>query len=750
MPRRDAAPRSTERAMAAVVLVVTLTAAACGGSTEPSSNGPSGPGQSLTLIALNDTVQRAFTTAGQVDTLRFVASAALRIRIDLQQLAGNALESTLRYTLVDSTTGEVLQTAPRAAGPTELFGLEVGSSLIVWKVLPRAATYLIIVSQFVSGSESSPYVGAYRLRVVGSDPRPENAPVALLSGDTLTESIDHPGDVDEFLLMLGGRSIDHVLGLRAQTGRSTDTLVVEAVPPFQLVGGFYVRSAGTDTDVVPTDFGRLDYNTDTLRVRVRALRGSTTGPYRLTYYRVNRSPERVPALLQPGDTVSEALDYARDIDEFTFAAEVGRQYSIAIQGTSGRTVDTLELLASSSVSAFEQMRSTGAQARLLSNMSEPLSGGALSIRVQGVNDVVGRGEYRLVVVPINPKPETAPEFLVFGDTVTERLEHLRDVDVYDVPVQADELVVVYAQIFDSDTATLHVVPHEIPGWNQGYPPSVDGFVVSRSAPALRAIRSIVYYMPAAGTFRLGVAGTRYEGQYRLAVVRISRDPETANPAIVTGVATGELLDPPGDSDEYTFQCAQGQEIAGYIAVPGGVASAELIVTYPDGAAFSGSSGRTLYDWRGTGRLKVFTSGTCRASVEPATASPAGEAVPYQFIIVPISRAPEQAAQVVQIGDTIDTELIQPSADVDEFQLNVAAGSRFQLCLQDKSGIPDDGFRWLHAVISQVSGFGGVRSDNGGELPCTETLTALSGPLLITVDGSGYHEYPYRLVIRPVP
>jgi len=51
-----------------------------------------------------------------------------------------------------------------------------------------------------------------------------------------------------------------------------------------------------------------------------------TGAYRFILYKIDHRPERVPSVVQVGDTISgEAIEPAGDVDEFTAAATPGER-----------------------------------------------------------------------------------------------------------------------------------------------------------------------------------------------------------------------------------------------------------------------------------------------------------------------------------------------------------------------------------------------------------------------------------------
>ena len=732
----------------ATLLVMGLVG--CGGdggaaATRPVSQPPLElpPPASLPVLALNDTLTRELRAyPHQTDTLRFVATGARRVHIDLQHLAEpQSPAGGLQCVVVDSASGTFIWSIHGSIPPTRPFGTDLSDHGLNWIRVPANSTYLIIVSANEQVT-APPYVGPYRVRIVGSDPGPESARVALAVGESVAEAIDRPGDVDEFLITANAGTSDLVLALHSETGVATDTMLVEPVVGSDRFWQLPLsQSAGDEPEPMPSERFGMALGQDTLRVRVRAVRGTITGAYRLSLSRVDRAPERAARQVMAGDTVTEALDYARDIDEFTFIGDVGRQYAVAFQGTSGSTRDTVELL----MEGAAQRRSTGTSDTMLSQISGRFPGGSYSVRVTGTNDIVKRGGYRFAILPIDPRPESVPATLTIGDTIADRIDIAPDVDEYTLALEANERVVIYAQAMDSDTSTQLLVRSfdsdialdmEVPG----------------AASTLRATRSDLLGMPRSGTLRLRVTGLNgFHGAYRLAVARIDMSPETIDPRLSLDVIVSGILDPAGDVDEFTFEGVKGQQITAYVASPLGVS---LTFEYPGRSlAFFASWSTRLFAGEGTGLLTLWESGTFHVRVVGATSTP----IPYQVVIYGLKRAPERVPATLHIGDTVDGESIEPSQDIDEFQLVAPPGSKFSVCILNQA---PKYFAWNDRIgatsplppIPGYDGDGYASSGSGATVPSCGPPMAMpsSGATSITVFGPKTNIVPYRLEIRSVP
>ena len=735
-------------------LVFALSAFAtvsCGGSdgTTP----PVNQQRPFSAIAINDTLNREIAATGQVDTLRFVATASMRIRIDLQVLVAGTGERTIQYALVDSVTGQQVLVRQGAQPPTAPLGPDIASPSTVWFAVPRTTTYLVLVSAYTPVSGAA-YVGAYRLRLVGADLRPEAARDTLVVDDSVSEAIDRPGDVDDFFLKASGGAKDFVVSIRAETGNAADTLVVEMITdPPDLVPLRVVLSPGNAAYMIPSSLERLAGAVQAQRIRVRALRASTVGSYRLKFYKINRGPEHAPAVIVPGDTIVDAHDYARDFDEFTFAGDPTREYAIAFQATSGSLADTL-LLASDQ----PDLRSIGNAASLTTTLSRRFSGATFRITVIAPNDEVKHGPYRFVVLPINTKPEGGSDTFAVGDTASDLLELPVDVDEFSVPVQAGQLLSLYAQALTADTSEQLYIEGRFSTSNTT-PPFADLYLRANGGkPSLQATRSDRFAVQQNGTLRLRVSTlSQFAGRYRLALGRIDLSSDGVDPNVSLGVVKEGMLYPAGDRDDFTFQCAHGQEIGTYISVPPTAGESAVL-------RFFFSNNSTEFDAYAAeellvapperGRITVQGSGTCRLQVEgfgQSTSRSAGEPVPYRFVVFPVNRAPEQVPATIRIGDVIENEPIEPAIDIDEFQLTATPGARFQACILVNPFGPVFGSELVSIYLPGLTNQSTSSGRDSTSPRCAGPFTVpTTGTTALRVEGYGVKQVPFRLEIRPSP
>jgi hypothetical protein len=126
------------------------------------------------------------------------------------------------------------------------------------------------------------------------------------------------------------------------------------------------------------------------------------------------------------------------------------------------------------------------------------------------------------------------------------------------------------------------------------------------------------------------------------------------------------------------------------------------------------------------------------------------------LIYGIKRAPERTGPVVRIGDTINNESLQPSVDLDDFQLEAPAGARFDVCIL--IGPPSGNASGQRVgVFVPLPPLGGLTSNYASSVAGASAPTCVgpfatpaTGPTVLKVDGSGRLEIPYQLQIRPAP
>jgi hypothetical protein len=172
------------------------------------------------------------------------------------------------------------------------------------------------------------------------------------------------------------------------------------------------------------------------------------GPYRFWSYAINPTPEHVSANLTIGSEIDgEAIDRAGDVDEFSFQASAGEEFNAFLQ--SAHAVQ-LEVTPDSGVPVA--IVASGPDTALYAAATGRFTmsqGGTYKVRLSGTTAtaLADTGTYRLLLYPVNRKPETLPNTLAFGDSLLgEAIDVPGDVDEFHVTVADSSGTNLVAQI----------------------------------------------------------------------------------------------------------------------------------------------------------------------------------------------------------------------------------------------------------------------------------------------------------------
>ena len=543
--------------------------------------------------------------------------------------------------------------------------------------------------RFSAGSVTSNtyprYKGPYRFWTYVINPAPEHRAASMpFNTEVANERIDRAGDADEFTFTAaaGADFNAFVQG----TGR---TFQVEVSP-----------TGGTDTPIAvagsqPSDTALFAHATSRFRTTtagtyVVRVTGSTptlvadTGAYRVYLYAIDRRPEHVSATIAPGDTVSgEDLALAGDIDEYAFTATLGEEYNVFLQGQNGSSDTHLKVeVVGPAGAVLRSTQSAGNDSSLFRQVTGRFSipsTGSYHLRVSGTQSYNDKdqGPYRLFLYRINRKPETAPEVLVFGDSVSG--------EAIDLPGDIDEFRI---DVPDSSGANIAVdLENPAVGGNL-FVQLLDsaGQVVRQSEVYLTGPGALGRMLLAPGNYTLRVDGNRYgnaygdpatlRGPYRLWLYRFSYGPEVASDTFAVGDTVTESLEPWGDLDVFHFYGLRNQhvnvKVQGLSAPSSNSDAFEFFVLPPPGVAGYGAfiNSRTAaptLDGQQTTRLDLLGTGWYTIQVEGYNGGRA-ERGPYRFTVQPVETAPEHVSAILVAGDSIVGESIDQPGDWDEFTL----------------------------------------------------------------------------------
>jgi len=627
------------------------------------------PEQQAAAFVLGDTIAgEELATAADID--RFVThGVAGQDFVAVAEALGPAGSGTLFLGIVDTATTELLGLSFAPAG--------MAASQTTGRIRLAASDYRF---EFSPDFGNPPrYQGPYRFWTYVIDPAPERIAAAAPVGSAVSgEAIDRAGDVDEFRLQgLAGDEFNVFLQAPHQF-----RIVVATGSGVPLAA---VTAATTDTSLFRWATGRFrlpQAGTFTVRAEGQFARSiADTGRYQFFIYPVNRQPEHVAPAVLEGDTIAgETIDMPGDVDEFTFAGTAGGEFNVLFQALNGSSVTVLRLEAVDDTGGvLAAVSSLGSDTSLFQRVTgrfRTTGSGIHRLRVMGGVASTNRdvGPYRLSLYRVHRTPETLPDTLAFGDSISgEAIEVPGDVDEYRVVVptasglnlvvQAGDVTTgagIVALLFDSATGA----------------PSA---VARASIPGALAMSGATRLDP--GVFVLRVEGTQAEDHalpYRVWTYRFGFGAEQVGDTIAIGdTVSGEAIDPLGDVDDFVFTGQRGQHIDVAFqgvadAVTGALVAAiegPLALSY----VYSPTAGDSLGASR-SNRLDLLGTGEFRIRVSSPQSPPApGDRGLYRLAVTPLDVAPEQAPDTLVPGDSVTVESIDYPGDWDEYALTGAPG-----------------------------------------------------------------------------
>lgn len=244
------------------------------------------------------------------------------------------------------------------------------------------------------------------------------------------------------------------------------------------------------------------------------------GRYRLTLRHFPTTPERVNAVVAPGDVVTdEGIDYLGDVDRFTVRAPPGSYLTAAItfgsqDGPIG--MELLDPLTRDVVTSTASWRSNEAIGRWRVPPSGTL---LLQLLEQGdFPQYRAIGPYKLEIFPLDARPEHTPAVVAIGDTVTtESLETGMDVDEFTVHATRGTTLAVYFDTPDGlspqglfieaiDPRTGEVLG-EVSCWRPsrffGQSRTLD-FTIPTTGPYIIRVRKLEWWFPEANRYKFAV------------------------------------------------------------------------------------------------------------------------------------------------------------------------------------------------------------------------------------------------------
>ncbi|WP_420126684.1 PPC domain-containing protein [Longimicrobium sp.] len=267
--------------------------------------------------------------------------------------------------------------------------------------------------------------GAYQVMVYPIVRTPEGVPAALQHGQTVSEQLDMPADVDEYTFTAARGDIIQWFFQMPAPGTGTFNLIDPVTG--QLL------SHGPEPFDVPRD------GTYTVRVF------GGTGAYTLRMFRIDPRPEQVPATIALGQTVQgESIQPSSDLDYYQFTGTAGTEIAMHLRGPLGHWLYLLPAQGDEPLLRLLALQSDDVEGNTSERFVLPYDG---TYRVRmGLHGTPHTGispepvgAYRFRLSRIQHAPESVPAALTIGQTVTgESLEHRADIDVFTFQAQAGQ------------------------------------------------------------------------------------------------------------------------------------------------------------------------------------------------------------------------------------------------------------------------------------------------------------------------
>jgi hypothetical protein len=418
----------------------------------------------------------------------------------------------------------------------------------------------------------------------------------------------------------------------------------------------------------PRSSGRVRLETDGPHQVV--VRGNAD--YELGLFRIDQAPRQASAAFVVGDTLHEKLEHAGDIDEFFFDGRAGQEVVLRWRHHRGIGVT------GSRVELWSGSELLGALSPDASHRYSPLlqlrSDGEHRVRVLGPIDAspnATAGEYELEVYAIDRRPRAVPERFELDQQVAgERIDRMRDIDEYRLTVTGDTSVAVDVRAAEPgvgpfrleivEAATDSVVHMFLSG------AAVYTHTLPRGEYVVRVLNGTEHSME-------GIPGA-----YEFILNSIRRAPEAVPAALVPGQPVrGEKIDHPYDVDVFRFFGAQGREVL--VALVQRDGTQPVLRAHIDDAlsfAWYGSHPATLGSDIRTAPAGVVTlpqTGYHEVYVQSHEPVQFTGPIAYELLVTARDPQPENVPARIAPGQVVTGEAIDHPGDLDEFEVELAAG-----------------------------------------------------------------------------
>lgn len=714
-------------------------------------------------------INRAPETATSTMPEGVIVSEALNIGGDIDEFTFPAAAGDYFNAFIRSATGFPISLVPlgqtEGGGPTVTDAAD--TSLFAHGTRRFKALTDGNLGLRVRGQEFRNAVGPYELYLYHVDPNPETTLATLTPGDTVaTESIDLPGDLDEFTftgsagdqfnLFLSPLDPVAAPGLIATVRTPTDSVIT------------LTQSASPPADFWSVSTGRFALPlSGTYRIRV----DGPVGRYRLFLYPVNPAPETLSSTFVFGDSMSgEAIDVPGDVDEFSVTVAESSWASLVLTVGNDLTAGNIDaVLEQAGSGALVGLIGTGVPGATVAYAPFPVSPGSHVLRVFNLEGASpGRGSYEIRLYQFQDTAEAVSSTIALDDTING--------EVLNPPGDFDRFYFYATRREHINVALLGLGPPSGGGVRAFLSDSGGGFPMAfvfspAVGSSLDAYQTNRVDPLRDGWYRVMISAATLplvSKAYRLAVTRTATTPEHTASAIAPGDSVvAEQIDYRGDWDEYTVTGAPGQHVA--------IAFESVFTTSgPWILVFDPATGDSLATEVGQGArlipdLTIPAGGALKVAVFERPSVGLRECFDstcndvyrftgaYKFRVIAVNIPPENAAAAYSVGDTVRGEAVAPEADIDEFTLSATPGQRLTVWWHLTAAPTPEGsmfqLRALDASTRAVLGGGSQALFGAGDFIQWFTFTVPpSGNVVIRVQGydpgSSMGQAPYEFFIKP--
>lgn len=506
-------------------------------------------------LAFGDVVVgESIAPLGDIDEFRFRGREGQEVNVFFQLLGGSGILDVDIYENYGEPGSQFVKGI--MAGPA--------SDLAEYRTrrftLRGDATYTI----HVRGSTTWD-VGSYNLEIYPVDRRPESIPVTVSTGETISgEALDRKGDVDEFTFTgrAGETFVVHFDQLPGSVGKMYLEVYERLPVPLDQRPRLWGSSSGGAGPINP--YWMILPNDGEYTVIVFGDYDAAEGPYRFWMEPIDRRPEHVPAAIAFGDTISgESIGRAGDVDDFTFTGKAGQEIVVFLQTLDGECCLKADVFKPFGTPLEARFGTVEAQP---SEHLDTYHTGRLVLPDDGTYTITVKGSlphstgaYRLLVLPIDRRPESVPATVSMGDTIVGESIHAKgDIDEFTLTMTEGEPVIIEFEVLSGRGAL------DLSGYiHYGTPEQMPVAWLFEVTPGVYTTGGPIYY-PRDGKVTIIVKGYADHGVgeyvFRVLPVEDLRPERVPAEVAIGDTVEGESIDWPGDSDWFRFKGTAGQVV----------------------------------------------------------------------------------------------------------------------------------------------------------------------------------------------